>query len=289
MKAAFIINPVSGTRSKDKAVSLIEDFAEAEDMQVALMFTEKPGQATELAAKASQEGYDIVVAVGGDGTVNEVAKGIRFTQTSLAIVPHGSGNGLARHFLIPMDMNESLNVIRRNKIKAIDSMEMNGTFVLNMAGAGFDAHVAAMFAKEGTRGFLTYARVSIKEFMSYRQMPYTIELDGKLSEGKAFIIVFANASQWGNNAIIAPGAIPDDGLITVGILKELALSSLPGFAAKLFSGKLSDGNYLSYYQAKSVRLQLSEPFAVHIDGEPAGSLKEIEINIKPLSIRLVVP
>jgi diacylglycerol kinase (ATP) len=288
MKAAFIINPVAGAGG-NKPLQQLELLAKANGMQPAMLLTAYAGHGKALAAESVANGYEAVVAVGGDGTVNEVASSLRHSSSVLGIIPAGSGNGLARHFGIPSNMAAAIKIIGRKKTSTIDTMEINGRFSVNISGVGFDAHVAGLFASHGKRGFITYSKLSLREFIAYKPLPYTLELPDRKIETQAFIIVFANTTQWGNNAKIAPCADACDGLITVGILENLPAAGIPEFVTRLFSGRLTTFKNMKYIHAASVTVHTPIAVPLHIDGEPAGMAKEIKATSIPSSLKIIIP
>jgi diacylglycerol kinase (ATP) len=287
--ALIIVNPVAGTGNKKNILRLIESYTAKRELKTGVLLTSHAGHGAALAAEAARNNTRLVIAAGGDGTVNEVARALAGTSTALGIIPLGSGNGLARHFNIPMDPAKALNLLDSGKVIAMDTFRINEHFSVNVSGVGFDAHVARLFAGFGKRGFISYARISLREFFSYKPVSYHLLADGRDVETKAFIIVFANCSQWGNRAAIAPAAIADDGLITIGIIHRLPATHLLKFAYRLFTGSLKDYKHVSYYQSSSFKLTSSTDVPLHIDGEPAGLVNKISIRVDPSSLKLLVP
>ena len=198
----FIVNPISGTTDKKRIVALIPKYLSDERFDVHVAYTDHSGHAAELASEAVADGTDVVVAVGGDGTVNEVARSLVHSRTALGIIPCGSGNGLARHLYIPMNPEGAMQVLADCQIKSLDYGIINGTPFFCTCGVGFDAFVSSKFAKSGRRGLLTYIENTLKEGLKYQPDTYEMEIDGEKKQFKAFLIACANASQYGNDALI---------------------------------------------------------------------------------------
>jgi diacylglycerol kinase (ATP) len=209
------------------------------------------------------------------------------TSTALAILPAGSGNGLARHLNIPLSLDKAMQVINRSHSISIDTVKINEERYLGMAGVGFDAHIGWEFARFGKRGFKSYINVFLREYPKYRPADYTLWLDGKELKRKALLISFANGSQYGNNAAIAPGADLTDGLIDVCILRDFHLGNVPGLAWRLFNKRMQGSRFLETIRAKEVIVH-QEAETAHIDGEPVLLGKEIKIKVDPLSLKVIV-
>jgi YegS/Rv2252/BmrU family lipid kinase len=240
--------------------------------EVKFSYTHHPGHATELAAKAVVEGFDRVVAVGGDGTMNEVAQGLIGTPTPMGIIPMGSGNGLARDLGISTDISKSKQCLTEGKVKLIDVCRVNNQRFLCTAGIGFDAQVADKMAKSQTRGFLRYIQLTINESIAFKPFRIKMKVDGVLIEKPVFLVTFANARQFGNNAFIAPKANISDGLIDVVVVNPFPKIWLPVFGIGLFLGFISRLPFVDYYKATEINLEFAETDIFHFDGEP-GKLR----------------
>ncbi len=278
-----IINPNSGTEAKNK----IEELIREKIPSCQIFYTKEPKHAKELALKAVQNGVSIVGVVGGDGTIHEAANALIGTNTALAIIPSGSGNGLARHLNIPLDTEKALDLINAAHIKTIDTIKINGESYLNIAGIGFDAHVSDLFEKEGQRGILSYIRHALKEFPNYKSRDYELLIDGKTIKRKAFLISFANSSQWGNNACIAPRAKIDDGLLDVVILSEFPKYAGLPLLLRLFTHSIDHSEYIETFTAKEVILKKTASKA-HVDGEPCPFNEDLIIKVNPSSLKVLV-
>ena len=283
----FIINPISGTRRKDDIPELIEARLDKERLSYETVFTEYSGHAAELARQSAANHADVVVAVGGDGTVNEVARSLVHTNTALGIIPSGSGNGLARHLCIPMDAVKALDIINECQIQQFDYGVINDLPFFCTCGMGFDAFISLKFAEAGKRGPITYVENVLKEGLKYQPETYEIVDDQGVIYNKAFLIACANASQYGNNAYIAPGATMKDGLLDVIIMEPFSVLDAPQIAADLFMKTLSNNSKIKTFRTKSIHIHRKHPGAIHYDGDPIMTGKDIDIHIEPLGLRIV--
>lgn len=285
-KIFLIINSYAGNKAGSKAVDVVVPYLKKMDCSVEYAFTEYQGHATELAIKASEDGFDLVVAVGGDGTMNEVALGLFGTSTLMGIIPIGSGNGLARELGISMNIRKSARTLIDGKILHLDVCKLNDQRFLCTSGIGFDALVAEKMSLAGTRGFLKYVKLVIKECLFYQPIDVRMRIDGILIEEPVFMITFANASQFGNNAFIAPGASMTDGLIDVVVVKKFPKFWMPLFAVSLFFKLVLKLPFVDCYRARKIDLEIADTQVFHFDGEP-GNLK-IPAQIKLVSEKIWV-
>lgn len=288
-KILAIINPVSGTGNKDKIPRLIDTAIDDDRNDVHLATSERPGHAHELAAQAVKDGYDVVIAIGGDGTVNEVGSALCNTQTALAIVPVGSGNGLARHLRIPINASRAFQVLNSGVVGEFDYCTVNGKPFFCVCGMGFDATVSDKFAHEGTRGFITYIKTALTEYIKYKPQAYKIDIDDKSMTDKAFVIACCNAAQYGNNAYIAPRATMQDGLIDVTVMHPFSPVASPLLGARLFLRQLNIDNHVSIYRGKRVVIERRHDDVIHIDGDPVMMPARVEIENVKKGIRILVP
>ncbi|MCM1004746.1 MAG: diacylglycerol kinase family lipid kinase [Prevotella sp.] len=285
-KALIIINPKSGTRTKFGIETAIENvFGSRAD----IVFTERPGHATELAAAATREGYDRVVAVGGDGTVNETANGLLHTNIPLAIIPFGSGNGLARDIGIPMKRDAALEVAAAGKSANVDCGTVGGKNFFCTMGVGFDALVSQEFAHAQRRGLLAYSRIAVNNFMRYKPQNYNITVDDTQYEFKAFIIAVCNAAQYGNNAFIAPHASMSDGKLDVTVVERGHLGSLATAGVRLFTHNLDRSHIVHCLRGKHILIQREYEGPGHIDGEAVTLPAELDISCQPGVLKVIVP
>lgn len=288
IRVRFIVNPISGTSGKKHIVELIPSYLSQERFQYEVVYTTHCGHAAELASASSKEGWDVVVAVGGDGTVNEVARSLVHTQTALGIIPCGSGNGLARHLSIPMNPAGALKVIGDCDIETLDYGLINETPFFCTCGVGFDAFVSSKFAESGKRGLLTYIENTLKEGLKYKPDTYDIEIDGEHQHYKAFLIACANASQYGNNVYIAPHASMSDGLMDVTIMEPFTMLEAPQIAIQLFNKSINKNSRIRTFRCRSMHIRRSAPGVIHFDGDPKHEGEELEVKLVPGAIRMLV-
>ncbi len=268
-KIFFVINKFAGHRKKystavHRVVSVLQEYG----CDVEYSYTNHPGHATELASAAINKGFELVVAVGGDGTVNEVAQGLIGTSTPMGIIPMGSGNGLARDIGVPMNIKKSARLLVEGKIKRIDVCRFNDQRFLCTSGIGFDALVADKMAKSSSRGFLRYIQLTISESIAFKPFRIKMKVKDFLIEKPVFLVTFANARQFGNNAFIAPKADISDGLMDVVVVKPFPKIWLPVFGIGLFLGIIPKLPFVECHKTKQIELELAETPFFHFDGEP---------------------
>lgn len=291
----FIVNPVSGTSGKTFVLKLIEDYLDKTVYDHEVMKTEHVGHATELAQQAAEKGVDIVCAIGGDGTVNEVATGLVHTQTALAIIPSGSGNGLARHLRIPTDPLSAIKIINRGLTQPMDYGLVNGRPFFCTCGVGFDAFISQRFAESGKRGPVSYIENVLNSSLNYHPETYELDIINN-REGeevhqihKAFLISLANASQYGNNAYIAPSASVRDGMMDVTIIEPFLAIEAPQMAIQLFNGTIEQNSRIKTFQCQKAIIRRARPGIVHYDGDPMQTEKDVEVEIVHNGLMCVSP
>lgn len=277
-KIAFIINPKSGLHIRQNVAATIESLFSKTLFDIQIYFTKKAGDATFAARGFQVEGFDRVIAVGGDGTVNEVARGLVGTHTALGIIPFGSGNGLARHLNIPLKVEDAIFCIMRNKRLAIDYGIYNHKPFFCTAGVGFDALISHRFATKKVRGVASYIQEIITQFALYERKYYRITLDHKVIERRAVLVTIANGSQWGNNAIIAPQANICDGKLDVVIITEIPPLMVPEVALMMFTGNFNLCRLVESYQCSSVKIECEEADYTHFDGEAAEITTQLDFH-----------
>ncbi|MBR1448105.1 MAG: YegS/Rv2252/BmrU family lipid kinase [Prevotella sp.] len=287
-KIVFIVNPISGTKSKEGLRPLIEQTIDPARFEWQIARTEYAGHASVIASQCVADGTDICVAVGGDGTVNEVARSLVHSQTALGIVPCGSGNGLARHLCLPMDMKGALEIINMGQTDHFDYGIINDQPFFCTCGMGFDAFVSLKFAESGKRGLTTYVENVMKESLSYKPDTYTVQDETGRHRYKAFLIACANAAQYGNNAYIAPGASMQDGLLDVIVMEPFNVIEAPTIAVDLFAKTLDNNTHIKRFQARQIHIHREQPGAVHYDGDPIRMEQEIDVEIVPLGLLAVI-
>lgn len=288
-KIIFIVNPISGTQSKEQVLSLLDEKLDKTKYDWEIAYTERAGHAVEIAADAAENKIDIVVAVGGDGTVNEIARSLVHTDTALAIIPCGSGNGLARHLQIPMDPRKALEVLNEAREDIIDYGKMDGTAFFCTCGVGFDAFVSLKFANAGKRGLLTYLEKTLQESLNYQPETYELETEDGTARHKAFLIACGNASQYGNNAYITPQADLNDGLLDVTILEPFTVLEVPSLAFQLFNKTIDQNSRIKTLRCKKLRIHRNTPGVAHFDGDPVQAGKDIDIVLIQKGLHVIVP
>jgi len=277
----FIINPISGTRKKDSWPEIIHRTIDLSRFDVRIIFTEHAGHATELSCRQIKEGVLYIVAVGGDGTVNEVARAVRDTPAVMGIVPCGSGNGLARHLNIPLNLADALNLLNHASVFSMDYGLVNNTPFFCTFGTGFDAHISHAFATSGKRGFMTYLSIIIREFFTYRSRKYKLKIDGKKFKTKAMMITIANSAQYGNNGYISPDADISDGKLDVCIVRPFPKIMAAALAVRLLNKRIDKSRYYRLNKGEKIVLKRKQEGPVHIDGEPYTMGKRLKIEIVP--------
>ncbi len=282
----FIINPISGSGKGEKITSLIKQSDLSNKFEIEICKTQCRGHAVELAKEAVENNFYGVIAVGGDGTVNEVASSLVHTQTVLGIIPVGSGNGLAKHLKIPRNPLQAIQYLLISKTKSIDTLKINEWFAVNVSGLGFDGYVAWLFDKEGKRGLSSYTKIGMREYFSYQIADFNIEADDKSITANAHMVVIANASQFGNAAIISPKSDLQDGLMDVIIVKRPSLLNIPLTFFRLFNGSLKPDSNIQMLQCKKLNVKSLRPLHLHVDGEPREPLNELTVQMHPSSLKV---
>ena len=290
-RVCVVINPVSGLRhiGKDAFEKLIEKSIDGNKYVPEFHFTECAGHAAEITSEACASGITKFLVAGGDGTVNEVAAQLAGKDLVLGIIPSGSGNGLAHHLGIPVKAAEAVAVFNRGKVMNIDTCMVNKKFFVSIAGIGFDARIARQFAKSSRRGFMTYASIVFKEYFSYKQKKYSLNIDGEQLETSAFFISFANSSQFGYNTRIAPNASITDGKIDVCIVRKPPVAALPIVAQQVIRRRIDRSKYMDIIQATKIIVERKQRMTVNVDGEPVKMKKKLKIDIRPASLAVVIP
>ena len=282
------MNPISGTASKAAVPSLIDSVLDKELFEYEIRMTERAGHASEIATEAKNNHVDVVVAVGGDGTVNEVARSLVHSDTALGILPCGSGNGLARHLLLPMNLKKCIEVINQCQIRDLDYGVINDHPFFCTCGMGFDAFVSLKFADSGKRGLLTYLENTLHESLTYEPETYEIENEEGTIKYKAFLIACANASQYGNNAYIAPQASLTDGLMDVTILEPFTVLDVPSLSFQLFNKTIDQNSRIKTMRSKKIKIHRTKEGVMHYDGDPVMGGKDIEVELIPHGLNVII-
>lgn len=285
----FVVNPISGTHGKEFILKLIERELDQSMYEYSIRKTEYAGHASEIATQAAAEGTDIVVAIGGDGTINEIGRALIHTNTAMGIIPCGSGNGLARHLHIPMEPRGAIKVLNAGKVKAIDYGRIDNRPFFCTCGVGFDAFVSLKFADAGKRGLLTYLENTLHESLTYQPETYEIENESGTVRYKAFLIACANASQYGNNAYIAPQASLTDGMMDITILEPFTVMDVPSLSIQLFTRTLDQNSRIKTMKEKSIIIHREKEGVFHFDGDPAMGGKDLKVEIIHQGLQVIAP
>lgn len=288
-KLLAVINPISGTANKQYIPETITEVMDESKWDVMIRFTQRPGHATDLAKQAIKQGYYGVLAIGGDGTINEVAAALRDSDTALGIIPNGSGNGLARHLNIPIDVKRALEEINNDRIEQFDYCMANQHPFFCTCGVGFDAHVSAKFAESKRRGPMSYIKNTLVEYLRYRSEEYSIETADKVLTERAFVIACGNASQYGNNAFITPNASMQDGLIDVTLIQPFTPLDTAVLGILLFTKHIDQDTNIQSFRTPSLTIHRPKAGVMHIDGEPMMMEADIEVKCIHNGIKIFLP
>jgi diacylglycerol kinase (ATP) len=286
-KIRFIINPKSGVHQKNDIPGMIADNLDLSKFDYDIVHTEYRKHAKSLTNEAVNEGYDIVCAVGGDGSVHEVGTTLIGTKTCLAIIPAGSGNGLARHLSIPLELEKAIYAINEGVIIHMDTVLANDKPFLNVGGYGFDALIAEKFATHHKRGFWGYSQLISKEFFKYKARTFKIEVNGTAREERLLLCTVANASEFGNGCCISPNSSVTDGKLELCLMKPFHQSRSLSVLYKLFKRKNDSCRYSEIIPFEKARIELTENKS-HYDGEPFDVRSVINIEIIPKSLSILV-
>lgn len=286
-KIVFILNPKAGHGLNRHIEEKIDTVFQGNDFSINKVYTEYSGHATVLSRNAASENYYAAVAIGGDGTVNEVAAGLVNSNTAIGIIPMGSGNGFSNFLKIPHNVEKALTIIKTGRPETIDSFTVNGRFGINVTGAGFDAFVAHQFAHAGKRGFVTYIKLVMKSYFGYKEQEFEFEIDGEKFKRKAFLAEIANGAEFGNRAVIAAPALADDGWLDVVIIRKTNLFNLPFTLYRIFSGSMLGRKVAEYYRGKRIVIRSASDMYIHVDGEAAGQATKAEVLMVPGSVKVI--
>jgi diacylglycerol kinase (ATP) len=288
MRYLFIVNPIAGMGGKRKIPDLINHAFRHNPSSARVLFTRCQGDAKVIVKEYFDE-FDVFVAVGGDGTTNEVVSVLAGTTKIMGLIPSGSGNALGRELGISMTPSTALKDLLSAEVRTIDTALVNDTYrFVNACGFGFDEHIARCFDHSVNRGPVSYISFVLKEFPIYNPNSYDIEIDGKIFSKKAFVLTIANTSQYGNNAFIAPKAVLDDGILDICIMSPFPVGVAPEMIIRLMNKQLDTSKYCEYLTAKKIIVK-GVDLNFQIDGEPIENNHQIEITVDPLSLHILVP
>ncbi|WKN42630.1 diacylglycerol/lipid kinase family protein [Tunicatimonas pelagia] len=288
-KCVFIINPISGVGKQKDIPSLLKQHLDMRRFEYDVVFTEYPGHATEI-AEAYRDQVEYVIAVGGDGTINETARALLGSEAVLGIIPLGSGNGFARHLNISTNPTRAIKQLNQSQESLLDVGFLNGHPFFNVSGTGFDALISKRFADQTRRGYATYIRCVWEEITSYQPRTYRYTLDGEEVEDTFFLIAFANSEQYGNNAIIAPQAQTNDGLLDIVFVRPFPAAYVITFTLLAFTRQIHLSPYVEIVQAKQFEVQQLNDSLIHIDGEYVETTdKTLNISLRPQNLKVLRP
>jgi len=287
-KIRFIINPISGVNRDPRKISQwIERIFEHSEDQYQIVHTTRPGDGTVLSQKAIEDKCDIVAVVGGDGTINEVGRGLCGSETALAVIPAGSGNGFARNFKIPLNQYQAIKLLLSPQIVSVDSGKINDHHFFNVAGFGLDADICQHFEEFGIRGPIPYFLVGTRAFLAFHPDPVQIRLDDKELEFSPLLVSIANAPEYGNGAIIAPSALPDDGYLDVAVLDPMPFWRAVPNLYRLFNGTIDQLPGFHLFKVKKVEIERLNSGAIHTDGNPHQEKSQLKVEVIPNSLNVV--
>jgi YegS/Rv2252/BmrU family lipid kinase len=242
-----------------------------------------------ISAEEVKRGTDIIVAVGGDGSVNEIARELINSNSTLGIVPAGSGNGLAHHLGISVNLRKAIEIINKGNTLKMDTGKVNEKVFVSLAGIGFDGLVAAKYANSKIRGFLAYMKIATEGYTRYKPKKYTIKINGRIIKQRALFIIFANSNQFGYNAPIAPEASVSDGLLDVVISQKPLMVEMPLIAGLMYWRKIDKTKYVEVIKSSEIIVRSTKKRWVNIDGEAFKMDKEIHVKVIPNSLNIIVP
>lgn len=287
----FIINPISGKgeRLKTQINDLAPKILDSKRFNIEIVYTEYAGHATLLSKEAAEQGIDIVVACGGDGSINETAAGLAHSNTTLAIIPLGSGNGLARHLGLPLSIEKALSVINNLNTTQIDTVTLNNRRYLSLAGVGFDAQVAYRYDQTPSRGFQTYFKIAVEEYFQYQPQQYTLRYNQEERTTEALLITVANSNQFGYNTVIAPRASLTDGLLEVVVMQKVPWYMAPAVGHMLFHKKIDQSRYVEVIRTSELTIIQPGDIPVNLDGESVNLGKELHFKINHQAQKIIIP
>lgn len=289
-KVVFILNPISGiNRKPGRIAEWIHSIWKNSQIDYEILKTGHRGHGVELAKDAAAAGADMVIAAGGDGTINEIGRGLIGSETALGIIPAGSGNGFARNLNIPLNQKKAITLLREPNFRKIDVGKINEHYFFNIAGSGVDAEVSAKFDQLSFRGLFPYLYLSLREFLNFKAEPVVIHLPGKKLERTPILVSIANLPEYGNSAVLAPGARPDDGLLDLCIFNQISLGKLLRNMPKFFNGKIIQMKEMEIYRVKTVKITRKSDAPIHTDGDPhfAGPLLSVSVLPRRLKVAVV--
>ncbi len=288
MKLKLILNPAAGKGSSKKAAAKVEEILRQKGIDYSLDTTHKPGEATKLARKANQEGYEVVAAIGGDGTVNEVINGLIFTETALGVIPCGRGNDFAKFIGASHKIEEAVDLILNGQPKKTDAGRMNDRYFINGVGVGFDSRVALEVYKapKFLTGIWNYLYAVLQTMFKFEPPHFTIRLENSSSFGEKFMVTVANGRYFGGGFMITPEAKPDDGLLDICVVENLDKLKILRYIPKVIRGTHTHLKEVLMLKAAEVKIEIKKPHVAHIDGELMED-SVFRIKVLPGAVRVI--
>jgi YegS/Rv2252/BmrU family lipid kinase len=290
LRVRFLVNPLSGLPlGRPRPYTLIERILMRSDWDFDIRILRKRGDGEKEARRAVEEGLDLVVGVGGDGTLHQIANPLVGTKTALGVLPYGSGDAYARALGIPLVPHRALRGLLSGEPELLDVGEVEGRFFLSTSGVGLDAQVGQEFDKSPIRGGLPYVGIAAKEFLNYQPVVAHIEFDGESRSIRPLLLTIANTNQFGIGAVIAPRARPDDGLLDVCVISEISVLEALVHSPKLFMGAIDQAPHVELFQTREIRVSLERDVPVHLDGEPYTLPRDLVFRVRPRALRVWLP
>jgi len=283
----FIINPVAGVRRKDDIPAIIRENLDHHLFDFEIQYTNYKGHAQELAKEAISINVDIVCAVGGDGSVHEIGTHLIGTSVLLAIIPIGSGNGLARHMRIPLTIKKAIHCINKQQEIKMDTVLVNEQAFLGISGFGFDALVAKKFVECSKRGFLSYVKIVVREYFNYHPIDITVDVNGQVKELSVLLCSLANTSEWGNGLVVSPKSDATDGKVELILLKPFSFWRLPGIALQFLFKRSDKSSFMEVISLDKATIEVSDNLA-HYDGESMATNGILNVKVVPKSLHILV-
>lgn len=290
-KITFIVNPISGSIRKRKDVeNLLDKHLDKSIFDATIIFTKYAGHAIELSKTARENGADIIIAVGGDGSVNEVASSLIGSDVVFGVLPGGSGNGFAMHMGIGRKIPRAIEILNRGTVKTIDTMTLNGRPLVNLSGVGFAASVAYEFRQSKNRGFMNYLRIALEQAYKFPFQKYKVSVDGQpFLNRECLMVEVANAPAFGYNFQPAPLAKVDDGLLELVIVNKIPKYQYFSHFFRMVNGKIYKSHFMERVACKQVAIKIPENSYVHIDGEGFMESNLLQYKIVPNSLKVIIP
>lgn len=283
----FIINNKSGRHKPEELEARIQSVILSLQISAECHLTRDAQHTAEIIQTGLEKGKTNFIAVGGDGTVNTLARNLVHKDAYLGIIPRGSGNGLARHLGMPGDISSCIQRLIRKKFITVDAIKINGYWSFNVAGIGFDGHISTLFGQNGQRGMTNYMKLINREYQAYQPIVMEIRYGNEFIVKPVFQLAIANATQYGNNAIVAPFASLEDQLLDISMITKVPVSLLPAFFLKVFSGNIHRSKYWQSFKTDKLLVTTSRPVHFHTDGDGRGMSEHFEIEMIPSCLRLM--